>query len=87
MYRAKQRGRNAYCFFTTEIQERSARTLQLENDLRRALEHGELCLHCQPQFAIDDRRLIGAEALLRWQHPIDRSFVADLAADPMTRRS
>lgn len=51
------------------MQERSARTLQLENDLRRALEHGELCLHFQPQFAIDDRRLIGAEALLRWQHP------------------
>jgi diguanylate cyclase (GGDEF)-like protein/PAS domain S-box-containing protein len=69
MYRAKQSGRNTYCFFTAEMQERSARTLQLENDLRRALEHGELCLHFQPQFAIDDRRLIGAEALLRWQHP------------------
>jgi diguanylate cyclase (GGDEF)-like protein/PAS domain S-box-containing protein len=69
MYRAKQSGRNAYCFFTAEMQERSARTLQLENDLRRALEHGELCLHFQPQFAIEDRRLIGAEALLRWQHP------------------
>jgi EAL domain-containing protein (putative c-di-GMP-specific phosphodiesterase class I) len=69
MYRAKQRGRNAYCFFTPEMQERSARTLQLENDLRRALEHGELSLHFQPQFVIAERRLVGAEALLRWQHP------------------
>ena len=69
MYRAKQRGRNAYCFFTAEMQERSARTLQLENDLRRALEHGELHLRYQPQFAIEGRRLVGAEALLRWQHP------------------
>ena len=69
MYRAKQRGRNAYCFFTAEMQERSARTLQLENDLRRALDNDELRVHFQPQFAIDDRRLFGAEALLRWQHP------------------
>jgi diguanylate cyclase (GGDEF)-like protein len=38
MYRAKQGGRNAYCFFTAEMQERSARTLQIENELRRAIE-------------------------------------------------
>jgi diguanylate cyclase (GGDEF)-like protein/PAS domain S-box-containing protein len=69
MYRAKQGGRNAYCFFTAEMQERSARTLQIENELRRAVELGQLSLHFQPQFALDDGRLLGAEALLRWQHP------------------
>ncbi|WP_186406486.1 EAL domain-containing protein [Candidatus Accumulibacter aalborgensis] len=70
MYRAKQRGRNAYCFFTAEMQERSTRMLQIENELRRAVVHGELRLHYQPQFAlVGRRRLIGAEALLRWQHP------------------
>ncbi|MCM8595451.1 EAL domain-containing protein [Accumulibacter sp.] len=69
MYRAKQSGRNGYCFFTAEMQERSARMLQIENDLRRALDNDELRLHFQPQFAIADRRLVGAEALLRWQHP------------------
>ena len=69
MYRAKQRGRNSYCFFTAEMQERSARTLQIENDLRRALEHDQLRVYFQPQFAIADRRLVGVEALLRWQHP------------------
>ncbi|WP_313950627.1 EAL domain-containing protein [Accumulibacter sp.] len=69
MYRAKERGRNAFSFFTAEMQERSARTLQLEKDLRQALAHGELQLCYQPQFALEDRGLIGAEALLRWQHP------------------
>jgi PAS domain S-box/diguanylate cyclase (GGDEF) domain len=69
MYRAKQGGRNAFCFFTAEMQERSARSLQLGNDLRRALERGELAVFYQPQLALPERRLIGAEALLRWQHP------------------
>ncbi|HRD87834.1 MAG TPA: EAL domain-containing protein [Accumulibacter sp.] len=69
MYRAKQVGRNAYCFFTAEMQARSARTLQIENELRRAVELGQLSLHFQPQFALGDGRLLGAEVLLRWQHP------------------
>ena len=69
MYRAKQVGRNAYCFFTAEMQARSARTLQIENELRRAVALGQLRLDFQPQVALADGRLIGAEALLRWQHP------------------
>jgi diguanylate cyclase (GGDEF)-like protein/PAS domain S-box-containing protein len=69
MYRAKQEGRNKYAFFTTEMQARSIRRLQLENALRRAIERGELDLHYQPQATLQDGRLIGVEALLRWQHP------------------
>ncbi len=72
MYRAKRDGRNAYRFFTSEMQAQSARALQLENALRRALERGQLSLHYQPQFALDadgDSRVVGAEALLRWHHP------------------
>jgi len=72
MYRAKKDGRNAYRFFTSEMQAQSARALQLENALRRALERHQLSLHYQPQFALDDGgepRIVGAEALLRWQHP------------------
>ena len=69
MYRAKHDGRNNYRFFTSEMQTHSARTLQLENALRRALERGQLSLHYQPQMSLPDGRLIGAEALLRWQHP------------------
>ena len=70
MYRAKQSGRNAYRFFTREMQECSDRTLQLENVLRRALELGQLELHYQPQIALDSRQIIGVEALLRWHHPV-----------------
>ncbi|MCY4746020.1 EAL domain-containing protein [Pelomonas sp. UHG3] len=72
MYRAKRDGRNAYRFFTSEMQAQSARALQLENGLRRALERRQLSLHYQPQFALDDdgqSRVVGAEALLRWHHP------------------
>jgi EAL domain-containing protein (putative c-di-GMP-specific phosphodiesterase class I) len=69
MYRAKRDGRNNFRFFTAEMQASSARNLQLENALRRALERDQLRLHYQPQVSMEDGRVIGAEALLRWQHP------------------
>ncbi len=69
MYRAKQEGRQGYRFFTPEMQARLARNLQLVNALHQALEYGQLHVHFQPQVAIQDGRIIGAEALLRWQHP------------------
>ncbi len=69
MYRAKADGRNTFRFFTPEMQKHAARKLQLEGALRNALDRGELALHYQPQLTIKDGRIIGAEALLRWQHP------------------
>jgi diguanylate cyclase (GGDEF)-like protein/PAS domain S-box-containing protein len=69
MYRAKGDGRNSYRFFTAEIQAQSDRTLLLDNALRRALERGQLSVHYQPQIALATGRVVGAEALLRWQHP------------------
>ena len=69
MYYAKQRGRNHYRFFTAEMQARSERTLLLENALRRALERNQLQLHYQPQVSVATGAIIGAEALLRWEHP------------------
>ncbi len=69
MYRAKQDGRNNFRFFTPAMQAHSARTLQLVNALRRALSRNELSLHYQPQVTMKDGHVIGAEALLRWQHP------------------
>jgi diguanylate cyclase (GGDEF)-like protein/PAS domain S-box-containing protein len=69
MFRAKHDGRNCYRFFTPEIQERSARNLELENALRQALARNELELYYQPQLTIETQQLIGAEALLRWNHP------------------
>jgi diguanylate cyclase (GGDEF)-like protein/PAS domain S-box-containing protein len=69
MYRAKHDGRNNYKFFTAEMQTHSARILLLENALRYALARDELSLHYQPQMSLESGRIIGAEVLLRWQHP------------------
>ncbi len=69
MYRAKRDGRNNYCFYTTEMQARSKRDLTLENALHRALERDQLHLHYQPQVSLVSGKVIGAEALLRWNHP------------------
>ncbi|MDP1784230.1 MAG: EAL domain-containing protein, partial [Sulfuricurvum sp.] len=69
MYQAKRFSRNAFHFFTQEMQLHSARNLQLVNALRHALERNELQLHYQPQISTQDGRIIGAEALLRWTHP------------------
>ncbi|CAN7644231.1 bifunctional diguanylate cyclase/phosphodiesterase [Acidovorax sp. LjRoot117] len=69
MYRAKQNGRNRYGFFTADLEARTARALQIENALRRALERNQFELHYQPQVSLDSRKLMGAEALLRWRHP------------------
>ena len=68
MYRAKQEGRNGYRFFTAEMQARSARHLQLGNALRHALDRDEFSVHYQMQLTLSDGRVVGAEALLRWQH-------------------
>ena len=69
MYRAKQEGRHDFRFFTPEMQAHSERTLQLSNALCHALARNELTLHYQPQISIQDGHVVGAEALLRWQHP------------------
>lgn len=69
MYEAKQAGRNGFRFFTQEMQANSARNLLISNALRRALELNQLYLHYQPQVSIDDGHVVGAEALLRWDHP------------------
>jgi diguanylate cyclase (GGDEF)-like protein/PAS domain S-box-containing protein len=69
MYKAKQAGRNGFRFFTQEMQANTERNLQLANALRFAIERDQLYLHYQPQVSVDDGRIIGAETLIRWQHP------------------
>ncbi len=69
MYHAKEQGRNRYQFFTRELNERAARRFCLETRLRKALERNEFRLHYQPKVALCDNRVVGMEALLRWQQP------------------
>ena len=68
MYQAKAAGRNTLCFFDTNVQQALRQRSMLEAELRQALQQGEFVLHYQPVVGRDDR-LLGAEALLRWQHP------------------
>ncbi|WP_103102918.1 bifunctional diguanylate cyclase/phosphodiesterase [Pseudomonas sp. LFM046] len=69
LYRAKDSGRNAIQMFRTTMQDAASQRLRLESDLRLALARGEFELHFQPQVDARDNRVVGAEALLRWQHP------------------
>lgn len=70
MYAAKSGGRNAFRHYTPELSMYSADRLSLETDLRHALANNELVLHYQPQICLTTGRVVGVEALVRWQHPI-----------------
>ena len=69
MYHAKERGKNNFQFYQADMNASALQRLELESDLRHALEQGEFRLYYQPQFSGDGKRLTGTEALLRWQHP------------------
>ncbi|MDP3672853.1 MAG: EAL domain-containing protein [Telluria sp.] len=69
MHRAKEMGRNNFQFYTAAMNQRAMDRLRLEGDLRHALQRNELLLHYQPQVDLRTGRIVGAEALLRWQHP------------------
>jgi diguanylate cyclase (GGDEF)-like protein len=74
MYAAKQLGGGHVCY-TPELGARTSEKVAVVAQLRHALDQDELVLHYQPQVALDDHRLVGVEALLRWEHP-DRGLVS-----------
>lgn len=69
MYRAKEMGRNNFQFYTAIMNEQALERLRLEGDLRNAIDRQEFFLHYQPQVDLHSGRIIGVEALIRWQHP------------------
>ncbi|HJV36499.1 putative bifunctional diguanylate cyclase/phosphodiesterase, partial [Geomonas sp.] len=69
MYHAKNEGKSNYQFFSREISNRIVRRVALENSIRQGIANGEFFLHYQPQWDLAMDRLIGVEALLRWQSP------------------
>jgi diguanylate cyclase (GGDEF)-like protein/PAS domain S-box-containing protein len=75
MYRVKESGRNAYQFYSRDMSVRAFERITLESHLRHALNRGEFTLHYQPQIDVLRNRVVGVEALLRWQHP-DRVSVS-----------
>jgi diguanylate cyclase (GGDEF)-like protein/PAS domain S-box-containing protein len=69
MYRAKEEGPGRYAVFDPAMQARAQKRLELEAELRQALEQGEFVLYYQPEVSLHDGKMVGIEALLRWQHP------------------
>jgi diguanylate cyclase (GGDEF)-like protein len=67
MYEAKRRGKNAYSFFSTELLQQATSQLNLERELRTALERGEFLFHFQPIVHTANRKIYGVEALIRWR--------------------
>lgn len=79
---AKQKGRNSFHFFTNELNQQAKHRLELEKSLRRALINCEFDVHLQPQINSETNRIVGAEALLRWNHP-KFGFVSPITFIPL----
>lgn len=70
MYLAKKKGRNNYQFFNQAIAKQTERYMTIQHGLHQALNEGQFSIHYQPKYALDRNKVVGAEALLRWQSPM-----------------
>jgi diguanylate cyclase (GGDEF)-like protein len=70
MYQAKENGRQGFRFFTAAMNTRAVERQSIEANLRRALERDEFTLHYQPKINLETGAIVGAEALIRWKHPV-----------------
>ncbi len=77
MYRAKEEGRNTYRFYTEEMTALALAHIDLQSQLRHAIESGQLSLHYQPQVDLADGHVVGMEALARWTHPVQGMIPPD----------
>lgn len=69
MYYAKANGKNQFCFFSHELKQQASEKLELENNLRYALDNQQFILYYQPQVHLGKKQIVSVEALLRWRHP------------------
>ena len=69
MYHAKAQGRGNFQFYSDKLNAESVALMALTSDIKRALEKDEFELHFQPKIGLPDQKIVGAEALIRWQHP------------------
>ncbi|MBD2231161.1 EAL domain-containing protein [Phormidium tenue] len=86
LYQAKAKGRNQYVVFDPAMQTQITQRLQLESDLRRAIEAQEFCLHYQPIISLATGQVRGFEALVRWQHPT-RGLISPLEFIPVAEET
>lgn len=84
MYEAKATGRNTFRFFKPEMLQRVSHRLEMEMELRKALQYGELELHYQPKVLMASGKPIGAEALVRWRHP-QKGLIPPIEFLPLAR--
>lgn len=69
MYQAKEAGRNTYKFYTEQMTEELLSKMFIKNELEKAIKNDEFVLHYQPQVSLENKKVLGAEALVRWEHP------------------
>ena len=86
MYDAKQSGRSQYSFFKVDMLNLSTNRLMLESELHKSLENNELFLLFQPQISLDNKQLVGVEALIRWNHPV-KGLISPLDFIPIAENS
>ena len=86
MYSAKDRGRNCFRFFRPEMNAHALTLLETETSLRRGLERGELRLYYQPKVDLISGLVVGAEALVRWQHPV-KGLIAPMDFIPIAEET
>ena len=86
LYAAKKAGRGRYETYSSDLGDRNRRSVTIEQELRQAVQRGQLELHWQPKVDIESSRVVGAEVLLRWRHPTLGS-VAPIEFIPIAERS
>ncbi|WP_024953982.1 EAL domain-containing protein [Sulfurospirillum arcachonense] len=70
MYKAKENGKNTYCVYDIKMSEHLIKELKIQNNLKKAIKNNEFVLYYQPQIDLKLNRITGAEALIRWKHPL-----------------